>query len=50
MRKAIIPDFPKKANGLQDLSSVEIELLAEEMAVQFCPDIIENPRPLDMDR
>lgn len=50
MRKAKIPEFPKLKNGLPDLTGKEIELLADEIALQFCPDIIEKPRPLDLDR
>lgn len=49
MRKANIPDLPKLENGLPDLTNKEIELLADHMAIQFCPDIVENPKPLDVD-
>ncbi len=49
MRKANIPDLPKLESGLPDLTNKEIELLADHMAIQFCPDIVENPKPLDVD-
>lgn len=49
VKKANIPDLPKLENGLPDLTNREIELLADFMAVQFCPDIIEKPKPLDLD-
>ena len=49
MRKANIPDLPKLENGLPDLTNKEIELLADHMALEFCPDIVDNPQPLDVD-
>ena len=49
MRKANIPDLPKLESGLPDLTNKEIELLADQMALEFCPDIVDNPQPLDVD-
>ena len=49
MKKANIPDLPKLKNGLPDLTNKEIELLADQMALEFCPDIVDNPQPLDVD-
>ena len=49
MRKANIPDLPKLESGLPDLTNKEIELLADHMALEFCPDIVDNPQPLDVD-
>lgn len=49
MKKANIPDLPKLKNGLPDLTNKEIELLADQMAIEFCPDIVDNPQPLDVD-
>ncbi len=50
MRKANIPDLPKLESGLPDLTNKEIELLADQMALEFCPDIVKRPKPIDLDR
>ncbi len=46
---AKIPDIPKKKNGLPILSNKQIDDLANYLACQFCPDIIENPHAIDME-
>lgn len=49
LRKARIPDIPKFENGLPALSRSEIEDLADGLAVQFSPDIVTRPHPINMD-
>lgn len=45
-----IPDIPKKKNGLPILTKTQIDNLADSLACQFCPDIIEKPHEIDMDK
>lgn len=48
--KKRIPELPKDKNGLPILSNLQIDELANYMALDFCPDIVGNPRPIDLDR
>lgn len=41
--------IPRKCNGLPILNNEQLEDLAEKYALDFCPDIAEHPRPLDVE-
>lgn len=45
-----IPELPKSASGLPELTNTNIDQLANYLALDFCPDIVEHPRPIDLDR
>lgn len=47
--KARIPEIPKKGNGLPLLSRSQIDDFADHLAVQFNPDIVIHPEPINVD-
>lgn len=44
------PNFRTKPNGVPVLSKVEIENIAERCLLDFCPEALETPQPVDEDR
>lgn len=43
------PHYRKKKNGIPVLSKKEINEIAEGYVLDFCPDAIQNPQPLNID-
>ena len=44
------PSFRTKPNGVPVLSKAEIENIAERCLLDYCPEVLETPQPIDEDR
>lgn len=45
----IFPSYRKKKNGVPILSKAEIEIIAERLIEDFCPEAMKNPMEIDVD-
>ena len=45
-----ILNFRTKSNGVPILSKIEIDNIAERCLMEFCPQTLETPQPIDEDR
>jgi hypothetical protein len=44
------PTFRTKPNGVPILSKSEIDIIAERCLMEFCPEVLKAPQPIDEDR